>query len=176
MTRESLPGGETALHDKLPCLLDLEPEALAGFVAGLGEKPFRAKQIWKWLYQGVLDFSQMTDLSASFRGRLSQACTAGGLTLVRKQVSRQDGTAKYLFRLADGHLVESVLMRYRYGLSACISTQVGCRMGCAFCASARLGLERNLTVGEMVEQVLRMMADATDEDRACRADGHRGAF
>lgn len=160
MTREIPPIGETVPSQSLPCLLDMDPEELAGFVAGLGEKPFRARQIWKWLYQGVLDFHQMTDLSAAFRGRLSSASVAGRLTLVRKQVSKQDGTSKFLFRLDDGHLVESVLMRYRYGLSACISTQVGCRMGCAFCASAMLGLERNLSVGEMVEQVLRMMADA----------------
>lgn len=146
----------------LPDLLDFEVETLAAFVAQLGEKPFRARQLWKWLYQGVLDFNNMSDLPAQLRKTLSENAIAGGLTLARKQVSAQDGTTKYLFRLRDGNLVESVLMRYKYGLSACISTQVGCRMGCAFCASAKLGLERNLTVGEMVAQVLAMMADAKD--------------
>ena len=162
MTNTPSPGDEQGPVSGLPDLLDFEYEELAAFVAQLGEKPFRAKQIWKWLYEGVPDFSGMSNLPASLRGRLAQICTTGGLTIVRKQVSAQDGTTKYLFRLRDGHLVESVLMRYKYGLSACISTQVGCRMGCAFCASAKLGLERNLTVGEMVGQVLGMMADARD--------------
>ena len=154
-----LPDGEPAGGPVLPDLLDMEPGQMADFVASLGEKPFRAKQLWKWLYQGVLDFGAMSDLPASLRAKLDGACVAGGLAVVRKQTSLQDGTAKYLFRLRDGHLVESVLMRYRYGLSACISTQVGCRMGCAFCASAQLGLERNLTVGEMTAQLLLMMRD-----------------
>ena len=162
MTNTPSPGDEQGLASGLPDLLDFEYEDLAAFVAQLGEKPFRARQIWKWLYEGVLDFSDMSNLPAPLRERLLRGCTAGGLTLVRKQVSAQDGTAKYLFRLRDGHMVESVLMRYKYGLSACISTQVGCRMGCAFFASAKLGLGRNLTVGEMVGQVLAMMADARD--------------
>ncbi len=151
-----------ATPNDLPNLLDFEADALADFVAQRGHKPFRAKQIWKWLYQGVLIFHDMSNLPASLREELAGTCVAGGLALVKKQVSSRDGTAKYLFRLRDGHLVESVLMRYKYGLSACISTQVGCRMGCTFCASAKLGLERNLTVGEMVAQVLAMMADAAE--------------
>jgi 23S rRNA (adenine2503-C2)-methyltransferase len=138
-------------------LLDMERPEMAEAVAALGEKPFRARQLWKWLYAGVLNFELMTDLSSAFRSRLMENHVAGGLTLVGKQVSSQDETTKFLFSLQDGNLVESVLMRYRYGLSACISTQVGCRMGCAFCASSPLGLVRNLTIGEMTGQVLLMM-------------------
>ncbi len=141
-------------------LLDLELPELTDAVTSLGEKPFRARQLWKWLYAGVLDFDGMTDLSAAFRAKLAAGCMAGGLCIADRQVSAQDGTVKYLFGLIDGNLVESVLMRYRYGLSACISTQVGCRMGCEFCASSHLGLVRNLTVGEMTAQVLHMMKDA----------------
>ncbi len=140
-------------------LLELEPQSLADAVNALGEKPFRAKQLWKWMYEGVTDFSEMTNLPVAFREKLSGKHHVGGLEQVRCQRSERDGTRKYLFHLQDGNLVESVLMQYRYGLSACISTQVGCRMGCAFCASAELGLIRNLTVGEMLAQVLNMMKD-----------------
>lgn len=147
------------MPDKID-LLDLELPEMTEAVASLGEKPFRARQLWKWLYAGVLDFDGMTDLSAAFRVKLAERYMAGGLGIAQKQVSAQDGTTKYLFGLPDGNLVESVLMRYKYGLSACISTQVGCRMGCEFCASSHLGLVRNLTIGEMVGQVLHMMKDA----------------
>ncbi len=144
------------MPDKID-LLDMEQPEMAEAVATLGEKPFRARQLWKWLYAGIFDFDMMTDLPSAFRASLAQSHVAGGLTLVGRQVSSQDETSKFLFSLPDGNLVESVLMRYRYGLSACISTQVGCRMGCAFCASSPLGLVRNLTVGEMMGQVLHMM-------------------
>lgn len=149
------------MPDKID-LLDMEEQQLADAVTALGEKPFRARQLWKWLYAGVLDYRGMTDLSADFRAKLMENHVAGGLELVQKQVSSQDGTIKFLFSLPDGNLVESVLMRYRFGLSACISTQVGCRMGCAFCASSPLGLVRNLTVGEMLGQVLRMMHEGEE--------------
>lgn len=144
------------MPDKID-LLDMEQPEMAEAVAALGEKPFRARQLWKWLYAGILNFDMMTDLPSAFRAGLAQSHAAGGLTLVSRQISSQDETSKFLFSLPDGNLVESVLMRYRYGLSACISTQVGCRMGCAFCASSPLGLVRNLTVGEMMGQVLHMM-------------------
>lgn len=147
------------MPDKID-LLEMEQPEMADAVSALCEKPFRARQLWKWLYAGVLDFDGMTDLPAGFRAGLAENYLAGGLSVVGKQVSAQDGTVKYLFALPDGNLVESVLMRYRYGLSACISTQVGCRMGCAFCASSSLGLVRNLTVGEMLGQVLLMMKTA----------------
>jgi len=143
-------------------MLDMEQDEMAQAIADIGEKPFRTRQLWKWLYSGVLDYERMTDLSAGLRNKLKEAFVPTGLTIKQKQLSSADGTAKYLFELQDGNLVEGVLMRYKYGLSACISTQVGCRMGCKFCASASLGLERNLTVGEMMGQVLLMMHDGQE--------------
>lgn len=120
----------------------------------MGEKPFRAGQVFGWLHQKlVTDFSQMTDLSKELRRKLFDQCFLTVLKPVQVKVSRIDGTCKYLFKLADGNVIESVWMRYHHGSSVCISSQVGCRMGCRFCASTLDGLERNLLPSEMLEQI-----------------------
>lgn len=143
-------------------LLELEAAELKNELAALGEKPFRARQIWKWLYSGVLDFQQMSNLPQSLRDLLSERYRAGGLRIRDKLTSKVDGTRKYLFELDDGNIIEGVIMQYHYGYSACLSTQVGCRMGCSFCASAPLGCLRNLTVGELLAEILSMIHDIND--------------
>lgn len=120
----------------------------------MGEKPFHAKQIIKWLHQPVTSFDQMTDLSKPLRSRLSETFLLTVPHIERKQVSKVDGTTKYLWSLPNGDCVESVLMKYTHGNTLCVSTQVGCRMGCAFCASGLFGLKRNLSSGEILDQVL----------------------
>ncbi len=120
----------------------------------LGEKSFRAAQLYQWLHQKLAgSFDEMTNLSASLRMRLDESYLCALPQPVRRLRSKIDGTEKYLFRLSDGNVIESVLMRYHYGNSVCISTQAGCRMGCRFCASTLGGLSRNLTASEMLGQV-----------------------
>jgi len=119
----------------------------------MGQPAYRAKQIFKWLYRGVRDFSEMSDIPLSLRENLSASCSITSPEIIDRQVS-QDGTIKYLSELADGNRVESVLMAYSHGMSICISSQVGCRMGCRFCASTIGGLVRNLTPSEMLDQVI----------------------
>lgn len=122
--------------------------------AAFGQKPFRGKQIAEWVHKKqVRDIQEMTNLPAKFRQQLEERYVVSGVTEVDRQVSRRGDTAKYLFRLPDGNMVESVWMKYRHGNSVCISSQVGCRMGCAFCASTLSGLSRNLTSGEMLSQI-----------------------
>lgn len=141
----------------------LDYRGLTEFLARLGEPAFRARQVWQWLWQkGAVDFDQMTNLSKALREKLEQRSRIGCLKVLAKQVSREDGTAKYLFGLPDGQAVESVLMRHNYGLSVCVSTQVGCRMGCRFCATTLEGLVRNLEAWEIYDQVLRVQVDAGD--------------
>ena len=143
-------------------LLELEAGELREELISLGEKPFRATQIWKWLYAGELDFRQMGNLPLSLRNMLSERYSTGGIRIREKLTSKVDGTRKYLFELDDGNIIEGVLMKYNYGYSACLSTQVGCRMGCSFCASSPLGFLRNLTIGEMLGQILCMTRDIKD--------------
>lgn len=120
----------------------------------LGEPKFRAKQIYGWIHEKLADsFEDMTNLPKALREKLRQSCDLICLELVHVQQSRQDGTCKFLFRLPDGNVIESVLMKYHHGNSVCISSQAGCRMGCRFCASTLNGLERGLTASEMLEQV-----------------------
>ncbi len=126
----------------------------------MGEKPFRAGQIFKWLHQPVESFDEMTDLSKDLRAKLAQHFVLTVPVIERKQVSQVDGTVKYLWRMQDGDCVESVLMRYKHGNTACVSTQVGCRMGCVFCASGLFGLKRNLSAGEILDEVLFMQKDS----------------
>lgn len=126
----------------------------------LGEPAFRAKQIYRWMHRGVRDFSEMTDISRSLRERLAAEYTLVSPTVARRLQSQKDGTIKYLWRLMDGNCVESVLMRYHYGNTICISSEVGCRMGCAFCASTRGGLVRRLEPSEMLDQVLFSQLDS----------------
>lgn len=138
----------------------MTPEELTAWLKELGEPAFRARQIFKWLYRGVTSFEEMTDLSKALRQKLEGEALLTPPTVARKQASQEDGTIKYLWRLADGNCVESVLMRYRHGNTVCISCQVGCRMGCAFCASTLGGKVRDLTPGEILEQVIFTQADS----------------
>ncbi len=140
-------------------ITSLSRQQLADYIKQLGQSAFRAGQIFKWLHQrGVTDFSQMTDISKTLAATLSDACEIETLAVARKQVSK-DGTVKYLFRLPDGNCIESVVMRYHYGNSICVSSEVGCAMGCRFCASTQNGLARRLTAGEIAAQVYGAAAD-----------------
>lgn len=141
-------------------------EELKKDMVSLGEKPFRASQVFEWIHaRRVYDFSQMTNLSLPFREKLDQHYEITRLTLAKRLVSKIDHTHKYLFQLSDGNVIESVLMKYKYGLSLCVSSQIGCRMGCRFCASTLDGLARNLTASEMLEQVYQVQSE--QEDRIC---------
>lgn len=125
----------------------------------IGERPFRAKQVYEWLYtKGVNDFDEMTNLSKDLRTKLKATFTSDYLEIVEKQVSR-DGTTKYLLRLEDGGLIETVLMIHPYGKSLCVTSQLGCNMACKFCASGLLKKQRNLTSGEMVNQIMTVTHD-----------------
>ncbi|MEG1747569.1 MAG: 23S rRNA (adenine(2503)-C(2))-methyltransferase RlmN [Oscillospiraceae bacterium] len=139
------------------------PEELAAFLKELGQPAFRAKQIFSWLHGGVTSYDEMTNLSKDLRQKLAEVCPLTPPLVERKQESKQDGTIKYLWRLQDGNCIETVFMRYHYGNTVCISTQVGCRMGCAFCASTLGGKVRDLTAGEMLDQVLFTQKDAGAE-------------
>lgn len=141
-------------------LRSLTVAELAERLAPLGCPPYRARQIRRWLDAGVTDIGRMTDLPAALRAQLSQMFTVPGVTIDRKQVSQIDGTVKYLFRLDDGETVESVLMRYRHGISQCLSTQVGCKMGCTFCATGMGGFVRDLSAAEMMAEIEQAQQDA----------------
>ena len=126
----------------------------------LGQPAFRAKQIYSWLHKGVTSYDEMTDLSKDLRRKLQEKHPFYTPKVIRKQESQNDGTIKYLWQRADGNCVETVLMRYHYGNTVCISTEVGCRMGCAFCASTIGGLVRSLEPHEMVDEVLFTQIDS----------------
>ncbi len=130
------------------------------FLAELGEPKFRAKQIFVWMHKGVESFDEMTNLSKTLREKLNELCTLTVPRVERKQVSKLDGTIKYLWMLEDGNCIETVLMRYKYGNTVCVSTQVGCAMGCAFCASTIGGLVRRLTAAEILSQVIFTQKDS----------------
>ncbi|MCI8483023.1 MAG: 23S rRNA (adenine(2503)-C(2))-methyltransferase RlmN [Lachnospiraceae bacterium] len=133
---------------------------LEEFLVSLGEKPFRARQIYAWIHgRQVSSFEEMTDISKKLKEKLINTCELTSLKQVQVQTSKQDGTRKYLFALSDGNMVESVLMRYHHGNSVCISSQVGCRMGCRFCASTLDGLVRNLTPAEMLDQIYQIQKE-----------------
>ena len=126
-------------------------------MVSLGEKPFKGKQLYQWLHQkAVGSYEEMTNLSENLRQKLTKQEPLTHLEVVEVQTSNIDGTQKYLFRLADGNVIESVWMKYKHGNSVCISSQVGCRMGCRFCASTIGGLTRNLLPSEMLDQVYRI--------------------
>lgn len=132
-------------------------EELAGMMQGLNEPKFRTKQVYEWMHKKLASsFDEMTNLPKDLRQRLSDECEYTCLECVRVQESAEDGTKKFLFALSDGNLIESVFMRYHHGNSVCISSQVGCRMGCKFCASTIDGLVRNLTPAEMLDQIYRI--------------------
>lgn len=135
-------------------ILSLSLEELKQKMSEIGEKSFRAKQIFEWLHiKKILNFNEMTNLSSSLRTRLNDYFCINSLNIVRKLESSLDNTVKYLYELSDGNHIETVLMDYKHGNSMCISTQVGCKMGCKFCASTIAGYKRNLTPSEMLLQI-----------------------
>ena len=138
----------------------MDEAQLQAYFEQLGEKKFRASQVYQWLHQKlVTDFDQMTNLPESLRKTLKENCRLTALTAERVQVSQIDGTSKYLFKLYDGNLIESVLMKYHHGNSVCISSQVGCRMGCRFCASTQAGRVRDLEAGEICSEIYTAQKD-----------------
>ena len=129
-------------------------EELKSEMESIGEKAFRAKQIYEWLHVKLIDsFEEMTNLSKGLRDKLKEEYRIPKVSMLERQISKLDGTNKFLFELEDGNVVESVLMKYKHGNSVCISSQVGCRMGCKFCASTIGGLERNLLPAEMLGEI-----------------------
>lgn len=138
-------------------------EELTSFFSELSLPAFRAKQVYAWLNKGVSSYEEMTDLSKMIRSVLEEKAPFFPLKVARKQVSALDGTIKYLWELADGNCIETVLMQYHHGNTVCISSQVGCRMGCAFCASTVAGRVRNLTAGEILDQVIFTQKDSGKE-------------
>ena len=142
------------MQDEKINIRDLLPEEIGAELAAMGQPAYRAKQVFDWLTRGAGGFGEMTNLPKPLREALEERFYLGAPAVIRKQVSAEDGTVKYLWGLRDGNAVETVVMRYHYGNSVCISTQVGCRQGCAFCASTIGGLVRCLTPGEMLEEVM----------------------
>ena len=144
-------------------MIDLKsqmPAQLTETLKAMGEPAFRAKQIFSWLHRGAESFDEMSNLSKPLREKLNASCALTPPIAARKQVSRLDGTIKYLWELADGNCIESVLMQYHHGNTVCISSQVGCRMGCAFCASTIAGKVRDLTPAELLDQVIFTQKDS----------------
>ncbi|MGN0666577.1 MAG: 23S rRNA (adenine(2503)-C(2))-methyltransferase RlmN [Huintestinicola sp.] len=142
-------------------ILSLSPEELTEQIVAMGEKKFRAGQIFEWLHvKRVTDFNEMTNISSEFRTKLSQTYCINRLNVVKRLESSIDNTIKYLYELSDGNHVESVLMNYHHGNSLCISTQVGCKMGCKFCASTIAGFRRNLLPSEMLSQIYEAERDS----------------
>ncbi len=130
------------------------------YVSSLGEKPFRAKQLYEWMHVKLADsFDEMTNLSKDFRSKLKENASLTRLETEEVQTSKEDGTQKFLFRTEDNNYIESVRMVYHHGVSVCISSQIGCRMGCRFCASTIGGVIRNLTAAEMLDQVYRIQKE-----------------
>ena len=136
-----------------------QPE-MAAIFKELGQPGFRAKQVYTWLHKGVRSYDEMTNLPKNLRDLLAEKYPIHAPEVVRKQESQKDGTIKYLWQLSDGNCVETVLMRYHYGNTVCISTEVGCAMGCAFCASTIGGLVRRLEPFEMLDEVLFTQIDS----------------
>lgn len=150
VTASILPFWKTDMAD----IKSLSKEELKSEIKALGLPAFRAEQIYKWLHrEGVTSFDEMTDLSKALRSELSEKFEISKCEIEQKFVSKIDGTVKYLFRLNDGEYIESVIMRYKYGYTICVSSQVGCKMGCKFCASTLAGFKRNLLSGEMESQL-----------------------
>lgn len=141
-------------------ILSLDLTELTSEITALGLPKFRATQIYRWLHKvGVTSFSEMTDLSLSLREALDDSFVIFSCNIEKKLVSEYDSTMKYLFKLHDGEFVESVLMKYKYGYTVCVSSQVGCRMGCKFCASTLSGVVRNLTASEILSQIYAIQRD-----------------
>ena len=134
--------------------LDLTQEELKAWCDEQHVPSFRAKQIYKWLSSGVIDTEEMTNIPKDLRVKLEEDFIFKGMTVINEFVSQIDGTVKLVYRLYDGNVIETVIMRYKTGPSICISSQAGCKMGCTFCASAKLGFGRSPTSGEMLAQVI----------------------
>ncbi|MBQ4300312.1 MAG: 23S rRNA (adenine(2503)-C(2))-methyltransferase RlmN [Lachnospiraceae bacterium] len=142
----------------------MEYDDVIEYMTSIGEKSFRGKQLFQWMHvHKVASIDDMTNLSKDMRHKLQENCIYTALTQVDCQISKEDATRKYLFALADGNVVESVLMRYKHGNSVCVSSQVGCRMGCRFCASTLDGLERNLTPAEILDQIYSIERDTGEK-------------
>lgn len=147
------------MEDKRICLSDLPLPRLTEYMKELGQPAFRAKQIFSWIHRKlVTDFSAMTDQPKALLQTFAENCTLAAPTIRRRQQSK-DGTVKYLLELADGNCIETVLMRYHYGNTVCVSTQVGCAMGCRFCASTQAGRVRDLTPGEIAAEIYTAQKD-----------------
>ena len=146
-------------------LLSMSYDEVEALVTSLGEGRFRAKQLFEWVTRGAA-FEEMTNLSKALRERLAEKCVVNPVSIRESVTSRLDGTEKYLYELTDGNLIEGVRMRYHYGDTLCVSTQVGCRMGCAFCASTLDGCVRSLTAGKFWGR----------SSRSTAASGRRAAF
>ena len=160
-------------------MLDIKSMTMAemgDYFRQLGEPAFRAKQVFTWLHRGVKSFDEMSNLSKSLRQKLAQSCHITVPRVAKKQESRLDGTVKYLWELEDGNCIETVLMQYHHGNTVCISSQVGCRMGCAFCASTVAGRVRDLTPSELLDQVLFTQLDSGREISNIVLMGYRRAF
>ncbi len=140
--------------DRAVDLLGLLPEELELFLRGLGQPPYRARQLFSWLHRGA-GFAEMTDLPGPLRERLGQLAFAGALEIADRQAA-SDGTEKFALRTRDGHLIESVFIPARERVTVCVSSQIGCAIGCSFCATGQQGLVRSLTAGEIVAQVVRL--------------------
>jgi len=146
-----------------PNIKDFNQEELEEyFVNKLNEKKFRAKQVFEWIYKNVASFDEMTNIKLELREKLKKTFDICTYKILNKQVS-VDGTIKYLFGLADGNAIESVFMKYHHGNSVCVSSQIGCKMGCKFCASTGIGFVRSLTSGEIIEQLLAIKRDTSEE-------------
>lgn len=138
-------------------------EEIGNFLLGIGEEKYRANQIFAWMSKGVYRFEQMKNLPKVLREKLEEIAFVEQLLMEKVQISKKDGTRKYLFGLKSGNSIESVFLKYNYGNSVCISSQAGCRMGCSFCASAIGGVVDNLTPGEMLDQLLAIRNDVGEE-------------
>ncbi len=136
---------------------------LEEFLAKLSEPKFRTGQIFAWLHQGVQSFDDMTNIPKALREKLKEECALNNAECIKRQISKKDGTRKYLLKFSDGNCVEAVFMKYKHGNTVCISTQVGCRMGCAFCASTKGGLVRNLLPSEMLGELFAIMRDTGEQ-------------
>lgn len=144
-------------------VLSMNEKELEQMIQTLGEAKYRGKQIFAWLHKNqVTDFSQMSNLSIQLRQKLAENCSISDVKPVKRFVSELDGTIKYLFEVANDDIIESVWMKYKHGNTVCVSTQLGCRMGCQFCASTLQGRKRNLTAGEMLSQVYAMTREEAD--------------
>ena len=147
---------------KMKNIKDYNLDELKNELKEIGEKPFRAEQIFKWIYEEKVEtFDEMTNISLELREKLKSNYTMCNFNILKKQESK-DGTIKYLFDVLDGNAIETVLMRYHHGNSICVSSQIGCKMGCKFCASTGINFIRNLSSGEIIEQIIRVEQDTKE--------------